>query len=168
MVQSSPVTLLKTVILNCFLVHNLSKMPHTDQCRSKRDPRPARFRTGNCTGSNSSQNLVHMCPRPVSVKVSVSFSINTFIVRIIINTKEFWTKASFLVLEQSLLIQPNTVLAHVHKTQTSCFRLNVFRHKKLNKWNFSNIGQPSDFKVTNDHKSWSKSRKRCRGQTTVL
>jgi len=31
-------------------------------------------------------------------------------------------------------------LAHVNKTPTSCFRLNVFRLKKLNKWNFNDIG----------------------------
>jgi len=30
--------------------------------------------------------------------------------------------------------------AHVNKTPTSCFRLNVFRLKKLNKRNLSDIG----------------------------
>ena len=32
------------------------------------------------------------------------------------------------------------MVAHVNKTPTSCFRLNVFRLKKLNKRNFSDIG----------------------------
>ena len=30
--------------------------------------------------------------------------------------------------------------AHVNKIPTSCFRLNVFRLKKLNKRNFNDIG----------------------------
>jgi len=62
-------SLLKTVLLIYFHVHNLSKTPRTDRRRSKNDPRlsmhictydlrsslePTRSKTGNWTGSNSS------------------------------------------------------------------------------------------------------------------